>query len=356
MMQPQKSLTGFNPTMSGVKRALSKVIHTNGEGRRSSSPGPIGSKSPDHSPSPASHSAVSPTGSHRKSIAAFLFDKDYASGSDYESEDFDSDGMSKNAKKREARKKQHEAKSRMSLQSRDSSEDRAKKRLDEAAKTETDEMKARYGPLPLMQSTTRDTDKRINIDTITDDMADQEVVFRARLHHVRAMSAKLIFLIFRQQISTLQGVLTQEPGIISEVFLHWAEHLRTGSIVLVKGIIQKVLVPVKSASIHGVEVKVRELKLIVARAEPGKHRELTTQWPFGTHVNSSQSHFPFWRQRLPSTKMMKRKLKDVKVRSLIELGSRIESWISEPLRHNQSSEYRQELGTHSEVLLTRGIL
>ena len=55
-------------------------------------------------------------------------------------------------------------------------------------------------------------------------------------------------------------------------------------------------------------------------------------------------------------KMMKRKLKDVKVRSLIELGSRIESWISEPLRRNQSSEYRRQLGTHSEVRLTRGIL
>jgi hypothetical protein len=54
--------------------------------------------------------------------------------------------------------------------------------------------------------------------------------------------------------------------------------------------------------------------------------------------------------------MMKRKLKDVKVRSLIELDSRIESWISEPLRRNQSSEYREELGTHSEVRLTRGIL
>ena len=293
MMQPQKSLTGFNPTMSGVKRALSKVIHTNGEGRRSSSPGPIGTKSPDHSPSPASHSAVSPTGSHRKSIAAFLFDKDYASGSEYESEDFDSDGMSKNAKKREARKKQHESKSRMSMQSRDSSEDRAKKRLEEAAKTETDEMKARYGSLPLMQSTTRDTDKRINIDTITDDMAGQEVVFRARLHHVRAMSAKLLFLIFRQQISTIQGVLTQEPDIISEIFLHWAEHLRTGSIVLVKGIIQKVLVPVKSASIHGVEVKVRELKLIVARAEPGEHKGAANSVPFGLMLTLLSPIFRF---------------------------------------------------------------
>lgn len=270
MTKALNSLGGFNPTMSGVKKALSKVIHANDEGRRSNSPGPLGSKSPEHSPSPASEK--SPTGSHRKSIAAFLFDKEYASGSENDSEDVDSDGMSKNAKKREARRKQHEARSRMSMESRDSSEDRAKKRLDEAAKTETDEMKARYGALPLMQSTTRNTDNRVNIDVINEEMDGQEVVFRARLHHIRPMSAKLVFLIFRQQISTIQGVLHEEPGVISEIFLHWAEHLRTGSVLLVKGVIQKVKVPVKSASIHGVEVKIMELKLIVTRAEPGKHR------------------------------------------------------------------------------------
>ena len=158
------------------------------------------------------------------------------------------------------------------MQSRDSSEDRGKKRLEEAAKTETDEMKTRYGALPLMQSTTRNVDKRINIDTISDDMEGQEVVFRCRLHHVRAMSAKLVFLIFRQQISTIQGVLHEDPGVISQIFLHWAEHLRTGSVLLVKGLIQKVQVPVKSASIHGVEVNITQLKLLVARAEPGKQR------------------------------------------------------------------------------------
>ena len=297
MSKLQNSLGGFGPTMSGVKRALSKVIHVNGEGHRSSSPGPTGSKSPDHSPSPASHQ--SPTGHQRKSIASFLFDKDYASGSENESEDFDSDGISKNAKKREARRKQHESKSRMSMQSRDSSEDRGKKRLEEAAKTETDEMKTRYGTLPLMQSTTRNTDNRINIDTISEDMEGQEVAFRCRLHHVRAMSAKLVFLIFRQQISTIQGVLHEEPGVISQIFLHWAEHLRTGSVLLVKGVVQKVQVPVKSASIHGVEVKVRELKLIVARAEPGEHTMYTFVL-FSLNANLLSSIFRFGsRDHLP---------------------------------------------------------
>ncbi len=239
----------------------------NGEGRRSSEGSPTTKPGDhkDHSPSPFSP--------HRKSIATYLFDKEYVSSSDNESDDYDSEGqvMSKNEKKRRARKAQHESRSRGSIESREQSQERAKKRLDEAAKTESDEMKARYGPLPLMQSTSRSTDKRINIETINEEMVDQEVVFRARLHHVRAMGAKLVFMIFRQQINTIQGVLHEQPGVVSEIFLHWAEHIRTGAVMLVKGVIQKPVVPVKSASIHNVEVVVSELKLITARAEPGMH-------------------------------------------------------------------------------------
>jgi ergosteryl-3beta-O-L-aspartate synthase len=250
----------FNLAMS-VKRALSKVIHVNGEGRRSSSPC-TSSRSPEH--------PISPVCGQRKSIATYLFEKEYISSSDNESDNYDSDGMSKNAAKRQARKAKHESKSRMSLESREESEERVKKRLEEAAKTETEEMKARYGPLPLMQSTARATENRIDIDTITEEMIDQEVVFRARLHHFRAMGAKLVFLILRQQITTLQAVLVEQPGIVSQLMLHWAEHIRTGSVVRVKGIVQKPGVPVKSASIHNLEIKVTDLHLITARKEPGK--------------------------------------------------------------------------------------
>jgi ergosteryl-3beta-O-L-aspartate synthase len=253
---------GFNPAMS-VKRALSKAIHVNGEGQRSSSPGGSGSgsRSPEYPNSPVS--------GYRRSIATYLFEKDYVSSSDNESDNYDSDGMSKNAAKRQARKAKRESKSRMSLESREESEERVKKRLEEAAKTETEEMKARYGPLPLMQSTARATENRIDIDTITEEMVDQELVFRARLHHVRSMGAKLVFLILRQQISTLQAVLVEQPGMVSELMLHWAEHLRTGSVVRVKGIVQKPDVPVKSASIHNLEIKVTNVHLITARKEPG---------------------------------------------------------------------------------------
>ncbi|OAL37402.1 aspartate-tRNA(Asn) ligase [Fonsecaea nubica] len=245
-----------------VLRKLSKHVHPNGsETPKDKSEGHI---SPISSQSP---------GPHRRSLAQFLHlgDRSDYTSSDNESEmsDFDSDGLSKNAQKRIlAKQRKHEHRSKLSLDHRDDSEERIKKRLEDAAKTETDDMKARYGDLPLMQSTTSHTQNRLDLSTVTEEMAGQEVVFRCRLHHVRNMGAKLVFLIFRQQISTIQGVLVEEPGKVSAIMIHWAEHLRTGNIMLVKGVLQKPQIPVKSASIHNVEVKVTDLHIIVKRAEP----------------------------------------------------------------------------------------
>ncbi|KAI1627631.1 aspartyl-tRNA synthetase [Exophiala viscosa] len=244
-----------------VLRKFSKHVHSNSG---TESPRASGEFSPPASQSPAPQ---------RRSLAQFLHrdkDRDYTS-SDNESDmsDFDSDGLSKNAQKRAATKqKKKEQRSRLSLEHRDDSEERARQRLDEAAKTETPEMKAKYGELPLMQSTTRYATDRIDISTITEEMVGKEVTFRCRLHHVRAMGAKLVFLIFRQQISTIQGVLVEKPGMVSALMIHWAEHLRTGNILLVKGLLQKPQIPVKSASIHTMEVHVRELLIVVKRDEP----------------------------------------------------------------------------------------
>lgn len=38
-------------------------------------------------------------------------------------------------------------------------------------------------------------------------MIGQTVTFRARIHTIRALSSKLVFLVFRQQTYTIQGVL-----------------------------------------------------------------------------------------------------------------------------------------------------
>ena len=262
MSEHSKESKHDNPIRKLSKAFTSHSLNGNTNHQRHGSTG-SGDASPttSHSPAPG----------HRRSLAHFLhLDKNYSSNSDNESEDdIDSDGVSKNQQKRLATKqKKKEARSRLSLEHRDESEERSKVRLEEAEKTETDDMRARYGDLPLMQSTTRNTTKRIDVGTITEDMVGQEVTFRCRLHHVRNMGVKLVFLIFRQQISTIQGVMTEKPGEIGPLMMHWAEHLRTGSIVLVTGILKKPNIPVKSVSVHTVEVHVSKLKVIVKRAEP----------------------------------------------------------------------------------------
>ena len=186
--------------------------------------------------------------------------------------------MSNNARKRMARKQKHESKMRHSVDSRDESEERLVKRLEEVRKNETPEMSARYGDMGLMQSKTRGTDNRIEIETINNEMLGKEVCFRARIHHVRSMGPKLVFLIFRQQIHTIQGVMIEDPGKISIAMLHWAEHLRTGNVMLVKGVVQEPTSPVKATTIHDVELGLTFLKIIVRRAEPGKTLRTRTFW------------------------------------------------------------------------------
>ena len=98
----------------------------------------------------------------------------------------------------------------------------------------------------------------------------KEVTFRARIHNVRKMSAHLVFLVFRQQLTTVQGVL-QEHGSISQYMIYWAEHLEVESVVLVKGIVQEPKAKqgeVFGATIHDVELSIHAMHLEAKVTEP----------------------------------------------------------------------------------------
>lgn len=218
-----------------IKRALSKIKHPGG---RSNSP--------------------------LRSIGSFMHDKEYISSSD----EFGSDGdlVSKNQRKRNSRQRQKEAKSRLSEEQRDTEARRKKERVDEEA-DETEDMKARYGDLPLVQSQYRTGETLTQFETVEDSMAGQEISFRARLHVIRRMGAKLVFLIFRQQVYTLQGVLSELPGVVSQRMIHYAEHIQTGSIVRVKGVLQEPKVPILGTTIHHVELLIQDIHVLVRREE-----------------------------------------------------------------------------------------
>jgi aspartyl-tRNA synthetase len=130
------------------------------------------------------------------------------------------------------------------------------------------ELRERYGRLPLVQSREEQQETWTRLSSISPEMADQDVTFRARLHTLRRMSPKLVFLVFREQHTTIQGVLQAEEGRISEHMVRWAEHIRSGSILLVTGKVQRPVKEVTGASVHNAEILIDKLHVVEERADP----------------------------------------------------------------------------------------
>jgi len=87
--------------------------------------------------------------------------------------------------------------------------------------------------------------------------------FTARLHHIRSLSSKLAFVIFRDRTETLQGVVACRDGVVSERFVRWVERLITEGLVHVEGTLQRAPEEIKGCSVRNVEVLVDSIHLIV---------------------------------------------------------------------------------------------
>lgn len=93
------------------------------------------------------------------------------------------------------------------------------------------------------------------------------VAFRARVHHIRPLGSKIVFILFRYRQTTVQGVLVETPDAVSQNMVRWAEGLSRETIVRVEGIVQAPPKDeghdeVKSASVHTREVRVQKLHVI----------------------------------------------------------------------------------------------
>lgn len=104
-------------------------------------------------------------------------------------------------------------------------------------------------------------------------MNGQVITFRARIHTLRRMSAKFVFLVFRQQTITIQGVLQSNEGqvngteqglpvTICEQMVRSVEHLPTETVVLVTGKLRRPPQEVKGATIHNAELDVLEIHVV----------------------------------------------------------------------------------------------
>lgn len=133
------------------------------------------------------------------------------------------------------------------------------------------EIRKHYGMLPLMQSVpparkAHEVDgKWWHLEEMSADKAGQDVVFRGRIHVIRHMSAKMAFIVFREGITTIQGILRAKEGAVSENMVRFAEHMRPGTIALTKGVLRQAEQRVKLTSIHDLEIEITDLHIETAR-------------------------------------------------------------------------------------------
>ncbi|KAG8875397.1 hypothetical protein FRB97_005160, partial [Tulasnella sp. 331] len=174
----------------------------------------------------------------------------------------DGEPMSKNQRKKQS-KEDEKRERRQAQDEADRQVERRRQQEDEKAqREETPEQRSLYGVLPINQSQDWPHEKRWNIRSISNKDAGEQVVFRARIHTSRVKGSKLVFFIFRQQLYTIQGVLSNEDEIHTEHMIRWTGRIHDGSIVLVRGTVQEPVEEVKGATVHDAEVKIRSIHII----------------------------------------------------------------------------------------------
>ncbi|TIB73478.1 aspartyl-tRNA synthetase [Wallemia mellicola] len=137
----------------------------------------------------------------------------------------------------------------------------AKEQTDRQAAGGEDTAAQNYGPIKV-HSQERTNIERTQIKDIDASYKDKHVVIRARVQTSRAQGAKMVFFGFRQQDSTIQGVLVVKEPAVSKQMVKWAGSLGDESIVLIDGIVQLPKEPVHSATQQDAEISIQKIYTI----------------------------------------------------------------------------------------------
>ncbi|PYH95552.1 aspartyl-tRNA synthetase [Aspergillus ellipticus CBS 707.79] len=138
----------------------------------------------------------------------------------------------------------------------------AQEKAQAAAADANDTAKDLYGKLPE----TEDALAATRFTEIGDDHYEKEITVVARVDNARVQSAKLAFLMLRQQGQKLQAVIAAaEP--ISRQMIKYTGGLNVNSIVQVTGIVKKPAVPISSASLSNHEIHIRKVYMISEAAQ-----------------------------------------------------------------------------------------
>jgi len=143
---------------------------------------------------------------------------------------------------------------------RQSFQQRRKEEEERAHEDDPPEIAARYGTKAHRVLAETDSLQKLTADK---NNVGVSANFIARIHHVRRMSSKLAFVIFRDQTDLVQGVLAYREGEISENFIRWAEHLVTESFVHVQGRLRRPPGEITGCSVRDLEVRIDTMHLVV---------------------------------------------------------------------------------------------
>ncbi|KAG2224062.1 hypothetical protein INT45_004943 [Circinella minor] len=120
----------------------------------------------------------------------------------------------------------------------------------------------RYGKLPMNQSQTRTDTVYEKIDNINGGRQGEDVVISARVHTSRATGNKMCFFVFRQGVSTIQGIITADENTISKPMVKFCVGIPAESIVVVEGKITKPVDEVKSCTISDAELAISKIHIV----------------------------------------------------------------------------------------------
>ncbi|KAH8423300.1 putative aspartyl-tRNA synthetase Dps1 [Aspergillus melleus] len=133
----------------------------------------------------------------------------------------------------------------------------AQEKAQAAAADANDTAKDLYGKMPESEDVLPST----RFTEITDDHYEKEITVVARVDNARVQSAKLAFLMLRQQGLKVQAVIAAaEP--ISRQMVKFTGGLNVNSIVQVTGIVKKPEIPINSASLSNLEIHIRKVYII----------------------------------------------------------------------------------------------
>src|SRR6201996_1043958 len=137
----------------------------------------------------------------------------------------------------------------------------AEQKAAQQAQAGEDTAKDNYGELP------QDQVEVVHLKKLGQEHVDKEVTVIARIHNSRSQSAKLAFLMLRQQGRTIQAVVAASGDTVSRQMVKWAVSVNINSFVRVTGLIKKPDPPVASASISDLELHVTKVYMISQAAE-----------------------------------------------------------------------------------------